>query len=237
MMYFNRIFIGVFCVFLSFFLVSCSDNKEEEKKIEAKKMESYIFIESKAESSPKDSNQNTQTKDMSDKKYEIVLPEVTPNKDSSKKDSNVKILISPVKSGENATQSTAQNSPKDTPKARIIALFSKDCKASSAILGHLNNLGFRLKDIDIFVLNERRENIGSNAFLANNINVFNLYSGDNKFTFLLDSIKRKLNMEIKDFEAPIFLLLKGDNSVVKSIEGLVVEEILEIEIKEILANQ
>lgn len=119
---------------------------------------------------------------------------------------------------------------------KIFAFFPKDCSACMPTFIHLNNLLGRIQPLQIFIISEQNlDKIVYKDFpITLNSKLINLTDSSNKLTLLLDSLKRSLNIEIRDYKAPIFFIQDTKNAIVWSGEGAVLEELFEFHIQNIL---
>ncbi len=113
----------------------------------------------------------------------------------------------------------------------IIAIFSKDCNMCNDILPHIANLTSRLDNVSALILRDEIP-LKKNFLIPKNAKITELVGMDNALSFMLDSIKRSLNIEIRDYDEPLLLLLDSSGTILRSYEGAVIEEILEIDINE-----
>lgn len=122
---------------------------------------------------------------------------------------------------------------------KIIAFFPKDCSMCVPTLIHLNNLLNRNKFLQVVVISDKALHTSNyrDFPMALNTQIVNLVDVNKKFDLLLDSIKRALNIEIRDYKAPIFLIQDTSNVILQSIEGAVLEEIFEQIISQLLAQE
>lgn len=117
-------------------------------------------------------------------------------------------------------------------KIVLLLAFPPDCNVCLPMLTHLNNLGSRIESLQIIVL--ATEHI--NAKLYHDLlgtqepNFWLLISNEALIFDLLDSIKRGLNIEIRDSKSPFLLLLDKQAQIIQSYEGPILEEILDSDI-------
>ncbi len=125
----------------------------------------------------------------------------------------------------------------DNNKVKVIAFFPKECNMCMPTLIHLNNLLGRTKALQVIVLSEQalHANTYRDIPITLNTHIINLVDKDKKFGLFIDSLKRTLNIEIRDYKVPLFLLQDTQNNTTQSIEGAVLEEIFEQEITQLLA--
>lgn len=119
---------------------------------------------------------------------------------------------------------------------KIIAFFPKECDMCMPTLIHLSNLLSRNKSLQVIAIsNQALHTSGYRDFpMILNPQIINLIDVNKKFDLLLDSVKRALNIEIRDYKAPIFLIQDKHNVILQSIEGAVLEEIFEQIISQLL---
>ncbi len=122
--------------------------------------------------------------------------------------------------------------------AKILAIFPQDCSMCIPTLIHLSNLASRTRGLKVVVLSQSMINTKVyKDFLPQSSPRFpNLIASNKDFEFFIDSVKRALNIEIKDFKSPLFLLIDNNNNVVRSYEGAILEEIFEKDVSEILSS-
>ncbi|MWV63112.1 hypothetical protein DCO58_00590 [Helicobacter saguini] len=191
-----------FCVALLVYFLFSVDKKDSATTQE--KVEKHIFIESKNIDSKADSKK--------DNIFDI-------NIQNSKQDSK-KVLF-------NITSLSNNNAFSNKPK--VVMIYPKDCNLCSGITPHINNLARNHKDIDFIILNQK-DIIESNILLDKNIVFTNLVETQNDLTFIIDSIKRKLNVERRDFNAPLALIVDKNGEILQMIEGAITEEMIESDI-------
>lgn len=119
---------------------------------------------------------------------------------------------------------------------KIIAFFPKECYMCMPTLTHLSSLLSRNKSFQVIVISNQALNTsGYRDFpMVLNPQIINLIDANKKFDLLLDSVKRALNIEIRDYKAPIFLIQDRHNVILQSIEGAVLEEIFNQIISQLL---
>lgn len=166
----------------------------------------------------------------SDNKEEKVESKIEKYEFIESKQDSKKIIITLPNESKDSIRLKFEASLGDKPK--ILAFFSKDCKHCTDILPHINNLATTHKNAIIVALNQNGNTINDSTFLRQEY-FLNLQEVNNAFFPLLDSIKRRLNIEIRDFNAPIFFILDKQDSILKSLEGLVTQEMLEYEIQKL----
>ncbi len=122
---------------------------------------------------------------------------------------------------------------------KIFAFFPKECSMCMPTFIHINNLLHRSKDLQIFILSKQA--IDANSYrdfpITLSQNLVNLVDTNNKLDLFLDSLKRTLNIEIRDYKAPLFILQDTNNNIIQSIEGAVLEEIFEQMVTELLTQE
>lgn len=121
---------------------------------------------------------------------------------------------------------------------KIIAFFPKDCSVCMPTLIHLSNLLNRNKSLQVIVISDHALHMSAYKDFPVSLNpqIINLVDVNKKFGLLLDSIKRALNIEIRDYKDPIFLIQDKHNVILQSIEGAVLEEVFDITISQILSQ-
>ncbi|RDU65320.1 hypothetical protein CQA53_06495 [Helicobacter didelphidarum] len=143
------------------------------------------------------------------------------------------------------SQHNEKSSILEQNKITLFAIFPQNCNICSMILPHLNNLGSRFENLQIFILHqqENKQINMKDSLISQNLHFQNLIfttqkNASNKdFTFFLDSLKRRLNVEIKNFNAPLFLMLDKNNFITQSYEGSIIEEMLENDIYMLLDDK
>ena len=94
------------------------------------------------------------------------------------------------------------------------------------------------KNLQVFILSKQA--IHANSYrdfpITLSQNLVNLVDTNNKLDLFLDSLKRTLNIEIRDYQAPLFILQDTHNNIIQSIEGAVLEEIFEQMITDLLTQ-
>ncbi len=143
-------------------------------------------------------------------------------------DNNIQIPIIDKKSGKNILEDN---------NVKIIAIFPINCNMCMPTLIHLSNLAARTKELKVIVLSQTElNNKLYKDFLPPSSPKFqDFISADKNFPFFIDSLKRNLNIEIKDFKSPLFLLIDNTNNVTRSYEGAILEEIFESDVNDILS--
>lgn len=121
---------------------------------------------------------------------------------------------------------------------KIFAFFPKDCNMCMPTFIHINNLLHRTKSLQVFILSKTplHANNYRDFPITLNKGLINLVDTESKFDLFLDSLKRVLNIEIRDYKAPLFILQDTENNITQSIEGVVLEEVLEQIVAELLAK-
>lgn len=121
---------------------------------------------------------------------------------------------------------------------KVIAFFPNECNMCMPTLIHLSNLLSRNKFLQVFVISEQAlHTSGYKDFpMVLNSQIINLVDVNKKSDLLLDSMKKALNMEIRDYKAPIFFIQDTHNVILQSIEGAVLEEIFEQTISQLLSQ-
>lgn len=190
-----------FCVALLVYFVFLVDKKDS--KVPQEKSEKYIFIESKSPDSK-------HSKDAKDATFNINM-----------QDSNPKKVIFNI--------TYLQNNKPFSNNNKVIFIFPKDCTLCVGITPHINSLSKSHKDIDFIILNQK-DIIESNTLFDKNTTFTNLVETQNNLTTLIDSIKRKLNIEIRDFHAPLVLFINKNGEISHTIEGAFTEEMIESQI-------
>lgn len=198
----SRILVIIFAIVAAALLYYATkvNNKSEPSSKEIKKEEKYAFIESKILQKEANSDSN-----------KIFYVEIKPS-DKSGSDNFHKFLMNDF-----------------NDRLKIVALFPTDCTSCISTLPHINNLATHYKDIPFIILNQSNVDY-KNVFFDNNIYVKNFVSQQNAFNSLIYSIKNNLKLEIRDTKSPLFLIIDKNNNIVKSIEGIATEEMLEYEI-------
>lgn len=119
---------------------------------------------------------------------------------------------------------------------KIFAFFPNDCNMCIPTLIHINNLLYRSKNLQVFILS--KQTLNSNGYkdfpITLSYNLIELVDKNNKLDLFIDSLKRALNIEIRDYKAPLFILQDTKNNITQSIEGAVLEEIFEQTVAELL---
>ncbi|AQQ59988.1 hypothetical protein XJ32_07675 [Helicobacter bilis] len=136
------------------------------------------------------------------------------------------------------TNTTNKQSMLSSNAVKLFAFFPKDCSMCMPTFIHINNLLHRSKNLQVFILSKQA--IHANSYrdfpITLSQNLVNLVDTNNKLDLFLDSLKRTLNIEIRDYQAPLFILQDTHNNIIQSIEGAVLEEIFEQMITELLTQ-
>lgn len=194
-------------------------------------------IESKTDSN------KSQNLDSKNKIYDITLPkthtmssqdsEIKPKIESKNTESKIDPQKIPLlKITQRITQIDSKDSKEnqnDLKKPQIIAFFSKECLECGDILPHINALAKTHKNIEFIILNAKDSKIYDATFL-NELYFLNLLEVDGALNGLLKGLKRKFNLEIRNYKEPLFLIIQNEriNAV---IQGIVTQEMLELEIQ------
>lgn len=125
---------------------------------------------------------------------------------------------------------------KAVDKVVLLMFFPPDCNVCLPMLTHLNNLGSRIESLQIIVIATEHTNnkLYDDLLRTKEPNFWLLINNEASLFDLLDSIKRVLNIEIRDSKSPFLLLLDKQAKTVQSYEGPILEEILNNDILTLL---
>lgn len=122
---------------------------------------------------------------------------------------------------------------------KLLVFFPKDCVICQPLLAHINNLGSRFNNLHIIILSQENVDIKTYKDFLFSSHLFfdNFVATNQSFTLFLNALQSNLNFNLKSSQSPLFLLINQHNQVIKSYEGAILEEILEIDINEVLKNK
>lgn len=118
----------------------------------------------------------------------------------------------------------------------LLAIFPPNCDLCLPMLTHLNNLASRTSKLRIVVISTQHlDSEGYEDLLSSTKQNLKILTGKEALLFsLVDSLKRRLNIEIREATYPFLLMLDSEGKVISSYEGPVLEEMLEAEVKALL---